>query len=45
MALACHVISQNHLTNGGSNIMGRNFLLQVTNLPSLVAIDTVAVEI
>ena len=45
MVLVCHVIPQDHGTKAWSNIMGRSPSWQVTSLPRLVAIDTVAVEI
>ena len=44
MILVCHVISQDHVKKGGVTwVTGPSW--QVTNLPSLVAIGTVAVEI
>ena len=42
--LKVHVISQNHQTKGWSNIMSWSPSWQVTSLPILVAIDTVALE-
>ena len=45
MVLVCHKISQGHVTKGRSNITGRSPSWQVTSLPRLVAIGTVAVKI
>ena len=45
MLLACHLISQNHVTKGSSNIMGRSPSRLVTILPSVVVIDAVLVEV
>ena len=45
MFSVCHEISQNHLTKGWSNIIGRIPSWQVTSFPSLVAIGTVVLEI
>ena len=44
MLLVCHVISQDHMTEGWSNIMGGSPSWQVTSLPNLVAIGTAVVE-
>ena len=45
MVIVCDVISQDHLTEGWSNIMGRSPSWHITNMLSLVGIVTVAVEI
>ena len=45
MLLVCQVISQDHLTKGSGNIIGRNPSGFVTIMSSLVAIDTVVVDI
>ena len=45
MVLVCHVILEEHVIKGWSNIMGRGKSRQVTSLPSLVAIGTVVVKI
>ena len=42
--LACHVISQDHKIKGLSNIKSRSPLKLTTSLPSLVVLDTAAVE-
>ena len=44
MVLVCHVISQDRKTKGLSNIMSRSPLKLTTTLPSLVVLDTAAVE-
>ena len=44
MALLCHVILQDHLTKGLSNIIGRSPSRLLTILSSLVAKDTAVVE-
>ena len=45
MILICHVISQDHVTLGSCDFMGRSPLRNVTNLYNLVAITTMVVEI
>ena len=45
MDLVCHKISQDYVTKGLNVIMSKNPLRLVTILLSLVAIDTVVVEI
>ena len=45
MVLVYHVISEDHGTKGWSKIMGRNPSCKATSLISLLAIDTVVVEI
>ena len=45
MVLVCHVISQNHVAKGVSNITDMSPYMFVTILPSLVVIGTVVVEI
>ena len=45
MILVCHMISQDQVTKGSSNIMGGSPSCQVTSLPSLVAIGIVVMEI
>ena len=45
MVLISYVISQDQVTKRWNNIMGRSPLLQVSSLPSLVAISTAVVEI
>ena len=45
MVLVCYVISQDHLTKGSSNIIGRHPSREVTILSRLVVIDNVVVEI
>ena len=43
--MVCHVILKDHKTNGSSNFMGVSYSKQVSILASLVAIDTMVVEI
>ena len=43
--LVCHVISQDQLTKGLSNVIGRTSTRLVTILPGLVVIDIVIVGI
>ena len=43
--LIFHVTSQNHLTEGSCKFMDKTFLLYVTIMSSLVAIDIVVIEI
>ena len=45
MFLVCHMISQDQMTKGWRNIMGKSLSWQVTRLPSLVTIATVIIEI
>ena len=45
MVLVCHVISQDHGMKGSYDFMGNSLSKQVTILPSLVAKDTLVVEI
>ena len=45
MILVCHVISQDHVIKGKSNIISRRPSRLVTNLLNLVTIGTVLVEI
>ena len=45
MVYVCHVTLQNHVIKVLNNFMVRSPSRYVTTLPSLVAIDTVAVEI
>ena len=45
MVLVCHVISQDHEIKGSYDFMGNSLSKQVTILPSLVAKDTLVVEI
>ena len=44
IVLVCHMILQDHVIKGPSNIMGRSPIGLVTILSSLVAIDIVVVE-
>ena len=44
MPLICHVISQEHMTKGWSNIV-ESPLWQVTGLPSLVTMGIVVEEV
>ena len=43
MSLSYQVISKDHMTKGLSNIMGGIPSLQITSLPTLVAIGTLVV--
>ena len=45
MLLVCQVTSQDHLTKGSGNIIGRSPSRFVTIISSLVAIGTVVVDI
>ena len=44
MVLVCHVILQDHVIKGCSNIMSVNPSWKIISLPSLVAIGSVVVE-
>ena len=45
MNLVCHVIFQDHVIKVLCDFMGGSLSWYITTLPSLVAIDTVVVEI